>query len=104
MPAGMMGVERSPMSNVAIHRAGELPGPVRSVIEQLLGRSLAPDEEVSIVAKPPETVAADKDRAEAARKLEALLERRAGKVKDVSGEALDAAIDEALREVRRSRR
>jgi hypothetical protein len=42
-------------------------------------------------------------REQAARRLEALLDRRAEKVKDIPDEALDAVIDEAVDQVRQKR-
>lgn len=40
------------MENVSIQKAGQLPVSVKSAVEQLLGRSIAPEEEISIVAVP----------------------------------------------------
>ncbi|MEK7406172.1 MAG: hypothetical protein AAB225_13790 [Acidobacteriota bacterium] len=91
------------MQNVSIRKAQELPANVKSAVERLLGRSVAPDEEVSIVAVPPQRVPPAEDRAQVARQLEALLNRRAKKVEDVSEEVIDAAIDEAVNHVRHSR-
>jgi len=91
------------MQNVSTQKARELPGVVKLAVERLLGRAVAPDEEISIVAVPPEEVPPAADRAEVARKLEALLDRRAAKVQDVSDEVIDAAIDEAVHRVRHIR-
>jgi hypothetical protein len=91
------------MENVSIQKAGQLPASVKSAVEQLLGRSIAPEEEISIVAVPPQQVPPVEDRAQVARKLEALLNRRAEKVNDVPEDVIDAAIDQAVDEVRRRR-
>ena len=91
------------MQNVSTQKAHELPGVVKSAVERLLGRTVAPDEEISIVAVPPQQVPPAEDRARIARKLEALLERRAEKVKDTPDEVIDATIDEAVDRVRHSR-
>ncbi len=91
------------MQNVSIRKAQELPANVKSAVERLLGRSVAPDEEISIVAVPPQRVLPAEDRAQVARQLEALLNRRAKKVADVPEEVIDAAIDEAVNHVRHSR-
>jgi len=91
------------MQNVSIQKASELPQGVKSAVEQLLGRSIGADEEVSIVAVPPQQVPPSEDRAVVAQKLEAFLARRAEKVRDVSDEEIDAAVDEAVDHVRHSR-
>ena len=91
------------MGNVSIQKAGQLPESVKSAVERLLGRPIAPEEEISIVAVPPQQVPPAEDRAQVARKLEALLNRRAEKVKDIPDEAIDAAVDEAVDHVRHSR-
>lgn len=91
------------MQNISTQKAHQLPGVVRSAVEQLLGRPVASDEEISIVAVPPQQAPPAEDRAQLARKLEALLDRRAEKVCDVSGELIDATIDEVVNRVRHSR-
>ena len=91
------------MQNVSTQKAHELPGVVKSAVERLLGRSVAPDEEITIVAVPPRQVPPAENRAQVARKLEALLARRAEKVKDIPDEIIDATIDEAVNQVRHSR-
>ena len=92
------------MQNVSTQKAHNLPGAVKSAVERLRGRTVAPDEEISIVAMPPRQVPPAVDRAQLARKLEALLDRRAEMIEGVPEEAIDAAIDEAVSRVRHSRR
>jgi hypothetical protein len=91
------------MQNVSIHKASHLPQVVKSAVEQLLGRSIAADEEISVVAVPPQQVPPSEGRADVGRKLEAFLNRRAEKVQDVPEEEIDAAIDEATQYVRHNR-
>ena len=91
------------MQNVSIQKASELPPLVKSAVEQLLGRTIAPDEEVSVASVPPQRVPSSENRAPVARNLEAFLNRRADKVSGVPEEEIDAAIDEALHIVRHSR-
>jgi hypothetical protein len=62
--------------------------------EQLLGRPIAPDEEVSVAAVPPQRVPPSESRAAVARSLEAFLNRRADKVSGLPEEDIDAAVDE----------
>jgi len=91
------------LQNVSIQKASELPQGVKSAVEQLLGRPIGADEEVSIVAVPPQQVPPSEDRAVVAQKLEAFLARRAENVRDDSDEEIDAAVDEAVDHVRHSR-
>jgi hypothetical protein len=82
------------MRNVSIQKASELSQVVKSAVEQLLGRSIAPDEEISVTAVPPQRVPPSEGRAAVARDLEAFLNRRAEKVNGLPEEELDAAIAE----------
>jgi hypothetical protein len=92
------------MQNVSIHKAGDLPQGVKSAVEQLLGRPIGADEEVSIAAVPPQQIPPSANRAAVAQNIEAFLNLRAQKVRDVSGDEIDAAIDEAVDRVRHGRR
>ena len=80
-----------------------MPQAVKSAVEQLLGRSIAPDEEISVAAVPPQRVPPSEGRAAVARNLEAFLNRRADKVDGLPDEEIDAAIDETLHAVRHKR-
>jgi len=91
------------MQNVSIQKASELHPAVKAAVEQLLGRSIAPDEEISVAAVPPLRVAPSESRAALAQNLEAFLNRRANKVNGLPEEEIDSAIDEALRAVRHNR-
>lgn len=92
------------MQTVSVQRAGDLPPGVKSAVEQLLGRPIGADEEVSVVAVPPQQIPPSENRAIVAQQLENLLNRRAAKVRDICDEELDAAVDEAVDHVRHSRR
>jgi hypothetical protein len=96
-------VEASVMQNISIQKAGALPHTVRAAVEQLLGRPIAPDEEISVAALPPQHIPPSEGRAGVARRLEAFLDRRAEKVGDVPNEEIDVAIDEAVEHARHSR-
>ena len=84
------------MHNVSIQKASELPKAVLSVVEQLLGRAIASDEEISIAAVPPQLVPPSVSRAAVARSLAAHLDRRAEKVSGIPNVEIDSALDEAL--------
>ena len=91
------------MSNVSIYKAGDLQADVRAVVEYLLGRPIGADEELSIVATPPQRPAPSADRTAIARELQSLLNQREGKVQNVSEHEIDLAIDEAVEHVRHNR-
>ncbi len=91
------------MQNVSIRKASELPQAMKSAVEQLLGRSIAPDEEISVAAVPPQMVPPSESRAAVARNLEAFLNRRADKVNGLPDEEIDEVIDEAVHVVRHNR-
>jgi len=92
------------MRNVSNQKASDLPQGLRSAVEQLLGRRIDADEEVSIVAVPPQEIPPADNRAAVAQKLEEFLNHRARKTADVPEEELDGAIDDAVEHVRHSRR
>jgi len=91
------------MQNVSIQKASELPQAVKVAVEELLGRPIAPDEEISVAAVPPQSVPPSESRAAVARNLEAFLNRRTEKVNGLPEEEIDAAIDEAVHAVRHDR-
>ena len=91
------------MQNVSIQTASELSQSVKSAIEQLLGRPIDGDEEVSIVAVPPLQVSPSKNRAAVAQKLEAFLNQRAEKIGDIPDGEVDDAVDQTADHVRHSR-
>ena len=76
-PAYHYQTTRTCHANVSTQATGQLPGDVKSTGERLLGRSFARDEEISIVAGPPQRVPSAEDRFQVARKPEALFNRRA---------------------------
>lgn len=91
------------MQNVAIQKASDLPRDVKSAVEQLLGRPVGADEEVSVVAVPLQQIHPSGNRAAVAQKLEEFLNRRAEKIRDVSDDEIDAAVDDAVDHARHSR-
>jgi hypothetical protein len=92
------------VQNISIQKAADLTQTVRSAVEQLLGRPIAPDEEISVAALPPQRIPPSEGRAGVARRLEAFLDRRAAKVSDVPGDEIDTAIDQAIEHARHSRK
>lgn len=88
------------MENIAIQKANELPSDARRAVEQVLGRALEHDEEVSIMAFSAHEAPTGEARQALARQLEDRIARTAERVRDVSTEEQEAAIDEAVNHVR----
>ena len=92
------------MHSVTVQRAGEMPPPLKAAVEQILGRSIGADEEISIVAVSPQDVAPAGGRAAVVEKLQALLNRRTEKVRDIPEDEINSVIDEAVHQARHSRK
>jgi L-lactate utilization protein LutC len=92
------------MQNATINWARDLTAPVKAAIENLLGRPLQDDEQVSVRAYRQHEAPRGEARREAARRLEEHLDRMARKARDVSQDEMNAAINEALEQVRPRRR
>jgi len=88
------------MPNVLVHRARDLKAQTREALEAELGRSLADDEEVSIMAFLPHAAPTGEARAEAARKLQDHFKRLDQKLQGVAEAEVEEALGEALRNVR----
>jgi hypothetical protein len=88
------------MENVSINLARDLPASARSAVENLLGRSLRDDEEVSIMALEPHPAPSGEARRASADRLRGALDQLAHKAQDVADGEVDAAIDEAMDHIR----
>ena len=88
------------MQNIAIHKANELPSDARRAVEQVLGRVLEPEEEVSIMAFSPHPAPTGEARQQIARQLQERITRTAEAVRNVPDDEQEAAIQEALDSVR----
>jgi hypothetical protein len=88
------------MDNVSINWARDLPASARRAIENLLGRSLRDDEEVSIMAFDPHPAPSGEARQASAERLKGVLDQLANKARAVAAEEFDAAVDEAMNDIR----
>ena len=88
------------MSVALFHTTSDLTPDEKAVLEKLVGRPLADDEVVNVRAFRARPAPKGRAKKEAARALKAQLDRLATGVKDVPPEHLDAALDEALKQVR----
>jgi len=92
------------MQNVAMSWARDLSAPVKAAIENLLGRPLQDDEQVSLRVYRRHEAPRGQARREAARRLEEQLDRMASKAKDVPHIEIESSIEEALGQIRPKRR
>ena len=91
------------MQTVSIQKANKLSRSVKSAIEELLGRQIDDNGEVSVIAVPPQQIPPFPNRAVVAQKLETFLNQRSKKTMQVSEEEIDAPVDEGVDHVRHSR-
>jgi hypothetical protein len=88
------------MPNVLIHKAKELKPQTRAAVEAELGRSLKDDEDVSIMAFATHEAPVGDARARASEKLESHFKKIDKKTANVAEQDAEAALQEALRNVR----
>ena len=88
------------MPSLLIHRATELRTETRAALEAELGRSLQDDEEVSIMTFVPHAAPTGEAHTKAGRNLLDHFNRIDQKLKGVSPEKTEEALDEAIRSVR----
>lgn len=88
------------MENIAIQKANELPSDARRAVEQVLGRALEHNEEVSIMAFSPHRAPSGETRRTFARQLEDRINRTAEPARGVPEDQQEAAIEEAVNHVR----
>jgi hypothetical protein len=88
------------MLHKAINQARDLAPPIKAALETLLGQPLQDDEQVSVRVFHRHPAPQDEAWRKAAHGLEKQLDRIAGKVKDVSQDEMEAAIDEATARAR----
>jgi hypothetical protein len=88
------------MENVSINLDRDLPALARSAVENLLGRSLRDDEEVSIMALDPHPAPSGEARRASADRLRGALDLLAHKAQHVANDEVDAAVDEAMNHIR----
>ena len=89
------------MQNNALRKAAKLAPPVPEALESILGRHLADIETVGIHACPSRPAPTGQARGAAYQRLLEFGDKLAQRVKDVPEEEIDAAIDEAVDQVRR---
>ena len=91
------------MQTISVHRAMELGVAARSAVESLLGRKVADEEHVTVMAYPAQTPESEPDRKAAVRELIEDLDSMAASASHIPEEEMDQLIDEAIRHVRHRR-
>ena len=91
------------MQTISVRRANELGNAARSAVESLLGRKVADEEHVTVMAYPAHPAEGEADRKVAVRDLIEDLDRMAASACHIPEEEMDALIDEAVRHVRHRR-
>jgi hypothetical protein len=87
------------MQDLSIHKAGDLSANAKALLEQLLGRDLADDEEVGIWASRPHSAPTGEARQAAWRQLREHFDRIAPKT-GATTEELEQIVDQVSDEVR----
>ena len=88
------------MQTISLRRANELGNAARSAVEALLGRKVADEEHVTVMAYPAEAAKGELDRQAAARDLIEDLDSMAASASHIPDEEMEALIDEANRHAR----
>ena len=91
------------METISVHRANELGNAARSAVESLLGRKVADEEHVTVMAYPAHAAENEAGRKVAVRDLVEDLDSMAASASHIPEEEMDALIEEAIQHVRRQR-
>ena len=91
------------MQTISVRRANELGSAARSAVESLLGRKVADEEHVTVMAYPAQTPESEPDRKTAVRDLVEDLDSLAASASHIPEEEMDALIEEAIRHARHRR-
>jgi len=86
--------------NIACHKVKELQPDARRIVQELVGRKLREEDQVSIRVIGPHPAPSPAVRRKSAKRLEDLMDNAARKAKDIPAKEIDRLIDEALRHTR----
>ena len=92
------------MPDHSVHKAGDLAGDERLLVERWLGRTLSDDETISVNACHPHPPADFADREVLRRKILAQAREIGSRAGEISDEALESLLHEAIDDVRGHRR
>jgi hypothetical protein len=91
------------MDNIAVNMAGDLSRTVRAAIEDMLGRTLRDDEQISVMALHPHAAPTGPDRSASAARLKEAMDGLDAKALPADPQDLEEAFDEAMNHVRPAR-
>jgi hypothetical protein len=89
------------MGTIAVRKVKELDESARRWVENLLGRELNAEEEITVLAFPPHPAPSAAAREESIRRLDAVLAKSAANLQDIPDSEFESAVDEAMENVRR---
>ena len=92
------------MQDVLTREVRDLGADARSILETMLGRKLAEEEQVTVMAFPPRPAPPEDERRIAAQRLSETLDAMAERARDIPEDELEALIDEAMEHLRPRRR
>ena len=92
------------MPDHSVHKAGDLPGDERLLVERWLGRTLSDDETISVNAYRPHPAPDSASRQVLRRKILTQAREIGSRVGEISDEEIAGLVDEALDDVRGHRR
>jgi hypothetical protein len=88
------------MPDHLVHRASDLAGVERLVVERWLGRALSDDETISINAYRPHTAPDSEERQSLRRSIVAQAREISSRATDISDQEIEEALTEALDNIR----
>jgi hypothetical protein len=89
------------MGTIAVRKVKELDESARRWVEDLLGRQLGAEEEITVLVFPPHPAPSVSAREEPIRRMDAVLAKAAANLQDIPDSEFEAAVDEAMEHVRR---
>lgn len=89
------------MQNIAIKKANEIETPVRQWLQQLFGRSLNDEEQVSIFVGSGHSPPNATERHAAFERVNRVLDTAAGNMQQFPESEFDEAVDEAMQQIRK---
>jgi hypothetical protein len=92
------------MENIAVNKASDLSRSARAAIEDMLGRALGDDEQISVMAFRPHSAPTGADRTAGAARLKDAMDNLAARALPVGQDDLEEALNEAMDHVRPDRR
>ncbi|NIL98950.1 MAG: hypothetical protein GTO53_13365 [Planctomycetales bacterium] len=92
------------MDSIFVQKAGQIASPAREWLQNLFGRTLGEDEHVTIFVATPHAAPAAEDRRAAFERMNKVLDEAAKRMKDVSDEDFNEAVDDAFEDIRRRRK